>query len=343
MIEGTTMRPVTLLTLLTLTLAADVCGMTFYVAPGGSGSVCTQTEPCAEIATGGRKLQPGDTLYLRGGTYAQPIRPTDWGGASGTSYSQAITMAGYPGETAIVTGIVDFNWSSNLHYWILKDFTLDGTGRAQNDGTSEAFYAGASVHHVRLDNMTVQREPRGWPGIAINGACDACEVINSRIRGWEYGLYITGTNWLIHNNEIDHNEGYGVHIYDSGSSGVSGNTVSQNRVHDNGLTLAHGTNSAGILLSSGSNNRAMGNTVWNQGHAIAGIQLGRGVNQVTGNTIYSAQAPCIDEGPGSSGSTVQDNICHRTDGPAPGDPVLTGGPVAPALPIPRNLRLLSTH
>jgi len=336
------MHPRTLLTLLTLTLAADAWSATFYVAPGGSGSACTQAEPCAEIATAGRKLQAGDTLYLRSGTYNQPIRPTDWGGASGTSYSNAITITGYPGETATVTGVVDFTWASNLHHWILKDFTLDGTARAQAQRTSEAFYAGASVHHVRLDTMTVQREPRGWPGIAISGECDACEVINSRITGWEYGLYIRGTNWLIHNNEIDHQEGYGVHVYDSGSSRVSGNIVSQNRVHDNGLTLAHGTNSAGILLSSGSDNHATGNTVWGQGHALAGIQLGRGVNQVTGNTIYSPQAPCIDEGPGSSGSTVEGNTCHRTDGPAPGDPVLTGSPVAKALPTPSNLRLLRT-
>ena len=179
-------------------------------------------------------------------------------------------------------------------------------------------------------------------GVAFQGECDACEVINSRITGWEYGFYITGTNWLIHNNEIFGNEGYGVHIYNAGASNVSGNVVSQNRVHDNGRTLAHGTNSAGILLSSGSGNRATGNTVWGQGHAIAGIQLGTGVNEVTGNTIYSAQAPCIDEGPGSSGSTVQGNTCYRTDGPAPGDPVLAGGAVAKALPTPRNLRLLRT-
>ena len=81
-------------------------------------------------------------------------------------------------------------------------FYLDGTARAQANGTSEAFYAGASVHHVRLDNMTVRREPGGWPGQAISGECNACEVINSRISGWEYGFYIRGTNWLIHNNEI---------------------------------------------------------------------------------------------------------------------------------------------
>ena len=321
-----------------LALAGSAHARTYFVAPGGGGSACTKAQPCGAMATALGKMRAGDTLYLRGGTYAQTLRPTDYGGASGTSYSNAITIAGYPGETAIVTGVVDFNTTSGLHHWILKDFTLDGTAQAQANGTSGAFYAGASVHHVRLDNMTVRREPGGWPGQAISGECNACEVINSRISGWEYGFYIRGTNWLIHNNEIYGNEGYGVHIYDSGSSRVSGNKVSQNRVHDNGLTLAHGTNSAGILLSSGSDNRATGNTVWGQGHAIAGIQLGRGVNQVTGNTIYSPQAPCIDEGPGSSGSTVQGNTCHRTDGPAPGGPV---GPAPRALPAPTSLPILS--
>ena len=114
-----------------LALAGSAHAGTYFVAPGGSGSACTQAEPCAEIATGARKLQAGDTLYLRGGTYAQTLRPTDYGGASGTSYSHAITIAGYPGETAIVTGVVDFNTTSGLHHIILKDFTLDGTARAQ--------------------------------------------------------------------------------------------------------------------------------------------------------------------------------------------------------------------
>ena len=270
-------------------------------------------------------MAAGDTLQLRGGTYSQVLRPTDYTHPNGTDYgSGAVTVMGYPNETAILTHQIDFNWTSGLHHWIFKNFTFDGTSQAQANGTSEMFYGGQSVHHVRFDNVTARRDHITWPGdgvceacgVAFQGECDACEVINSRITGWEYGFYITGTNWKVDKNTIYDQEGYGVHIYNSNQTNVSGNVVSNNFVYDNGRTMAHHTTSAGIVVSSGSNNIVVNNVVSGQVNTIAGIQVGGNStnNQVLNNTVYGNNGPGIAIDAGANSAKVTNNLIYNNVG-----------------------------
>lgn len=300
-----------------------------YMAPGGSdGNSCEASKntatPKQNFSSAIPCMAAGDTLQLRGGTYNQRLQPTSYSShPNGTDYGAgAVTVMGYPGETAILTQVVDFSWDSGLHHWILKDFTIDGTAVAQATGDSGAFWAGQGVHHIRLDNLTIQRQLGGWIGIAISGqASDLIEIINSRISGFEYGFYMRGTNWLVDKNEIFNNEGYGVHVYDSGSTIVSGNIISNNYVHDNGQSLAHGTLSAGIVISHGTDNRAINNIVTGQGvqgNCLAGIQVG---NQSTNSKVYNNTI--VDNGacPGISinagdpvGTDIQNNLIFNNTG-----------------------------
>ncbi len=300
-----------------------------YMSPSGDDSRSCETSknpatPKQNFSSAIPCMQAGDTLQLRGGTYSQRLQPSSYSlHPDGTDYgSGAVTLMSYPGETAIITQVVDFSWDSNLHYWIFKDLTFDGTASAQANGTSEAFWFGQGVHHIRLDNITVQRQLGGWTGIAINGqASDRIEIINSRISGFEYAFYMRGTNWLVNNNEIYNNEGYGVHVYDSGSTIVSGNIISNNYIHDNGQSLAHGTLSAGITIGHGTDNRAINNIVTGQGiqgNCLAGIQIG---NQSTNHKIYNNTI--VDNGacPGISinagdpvGTDIQNNLIFNNTG-----------------------------
>ncbi len=59
----------------------------------------TQAAPWQTLAHGSAKLQPGDTLYLRAGTYYEHVEITCSGNAE-----QPITIAGYPGEIAVIDG-----------------------------------------------------------------------------------------------------------------------------------------------------------------------------------------------------------------------------------------------
>src|SRR5262245_1054959 len=81
---------------------------TYYVATTGSdANPGSQSQPFRTIDRGVSALQAGDTLYIRGGTY----NPGRFGKhasvplPSGTSWSNAVTIAGYPGETAIMHGV----------------------------------------------------------------------------------------------------------------------------------------------------------------------------------------------------------------------------------------------
>src|SRR5262245_57395700 len=55
--------------------------------------------PWKTLAHSLRRLKPGDTLYLRGGTYYERVALT----RSGTA-ERPITICGYPGELAILDG-----------------------------------------------------------------------------------------------------------------------------------------------------------------------------------------------------------------------------------------------
>src|SRR6266699_878074 len=76
----------------------------YYVAPtGNDANPGGQSQPFRTIKKGVSILQPGDTLYIRQGTYAEAIR-TSTGIPSGTSWSNAVTIAGYPNEKVTLTG-----------------------------------------------------------------------------------------------------------------------------------------------------------------------------------------------------------------------------------------------
>ena len=140
----------------TFTLTASAHAATYYVATNGSDSnFGTEAQPFGTIAKGMSVLRPGDTLYMRGGTYNEEIVDYRQTVPSGTSYSNAITIAGYPGETATLR-YIDLQTS---HYIIFKDFSIDN-GHAHT-GISLTFSAsdGSPANSfIRFQNLNVT----GW-------------------------------------------------------------------------------------------------------------------------------------------------------------------------------------
>lgn len=68
-------------------------------ARGDDNQAGTEQAPWKTLAFAVRRLQPGETLYLRGGIYYEKVGLTK----SGTA-EQPITIASYPGELAIIDG-----------------------------------------------------------------------------------------------------------------------------------------------------------------------------------------------------------------------------------------------
>src|SRR5678816_3330665 len=79
--------------------AVTVQAATYYVATTGDDAYAcatarTITTPLRTIAAGVACLNPGDTLYIRSGTWTEQI---DMNGKSGTA-GNYLTIAAYPGE-----------------------------------------------------------------------------------------------------------------------------------------------------------------------------------------------------------------------------------------------------
>ncbi|MGI9286894.1 MAG: hypothetical protein ACR2P1_16020, partial [Pseudomonadales bacterium] len=95
---------------------------TYYVSVrGDDGNPGSLAQPWQTVNYALTRLRPGDTLYLRGGTYYEQVEV----GVSGTA-SQPITIAGYAGEqTVIDSGFPEFQAPGN------SDWELVNGGRGE--------------------------------------------------------------------------------------------------------------------------------------------------------------------------------------------------------------------
>ena len=216
------MRSFVLLILASARLLAD----DLYVSPRGSDkNPGTLAQPLRTIAAATAKLQPGDTAWVRGGTYRERISFP----RSGTGPSNWISLRAYPGERPIV----------------------DGTRLPVPDDNAALLLIADRSHIVVsgfiFQNYVATRGDKTPCGLLITGECDNLEIRNNRVRNIRYrarngnafGIAVYGTSparpihrVLIDGNEIDHCK-----LGNSESLTLNGNVsecrVSNNRVHDN--------------------------------------------------------------------------------------------------------------
>ncbi len=296
----------------------DASPQTYYVSTTGSDrNAGTIAAPWLTISSAVAKLRAGDTLYIRGGTYTGTVNAIDSAVntvPSGTSWENAITIAGYPSETVTIRvgdGPGIRLTTSAPHYLIFQDFAVDMTGSSAAEGV----YLSSGAHHNRFQRLDISHA-RIF-GVAIstnNGNSPFNEVLDSRIHhnGLEgsaptegHGLYVFTSDNLFAGNEIFSNQGYGLHLYEnSGPMNVSRNIVRNNRFYDNGL---HGGTAYAIVVNWGAANQIYNNTIDGNPGGIL-IYTNSTNASVYDNTI-SNNKPL--EGVailGATGSVVKDNI-----------------------------------
>src|SRR5207247_6573532 len=109
-------------------LAQAVAGNVYYVATTGSDSNAgTLASAFRTVNKGVSVLTPGDTVFVRAGTYNEALESSTMPG--GTSWSAPITIAAYPGETVTLrptnsVRVIGF-YTANQKYIIVKGFILD--------------------------------------------------------------------------------------------------------------------------------------------------------------------------------------------------------------------------
>jgi len=313
---------------------------TFYVSPAGSdqneGSI---NAPWQTLRYAVARLRPGTTLYLRSGTYTGPANTIDSQSGtvpSGTSWSNAVTIAGYPGETATIQppnlSAIRLTFTAP-HYLVFQDFTIDLSNQVAGS-PDDAVYLSQGAHHNRFLRMTVQhtlnmcfqiaRTPEGVES-PFN------EIIDSTINTcWGYGIYNSTDDTLIKGNDFHDIGHYGVVSYGSR------NVIRNNRIHDTGQnraktsygivigSFAHPTksldclvynnliynNQGGIFLYSNSGNIGVYNNTIYDNLPFAGIamQYYFSGSTIRNNIVYANGADIVDYGGGTGVHTLDHNL-----------------------------------
>lgn len=215
-------------------------GNAWYVSPtGNDANPGTITLPFKTIAKAVSVVRPGDTIWLRGGTHGSTATITL--SPSGTAASP-ITLAGYPGEHAVVdfTGQAVASASRGFElpstYWYLKGF--------------EVMKAGDNCIHVSSSYNTFEQ-------LVIHDCQDTGLQIDNN------GAYNTVINTDSYHNYDTATNGGNADGIDAKLAVGPGNVFRGIRVYDNsddGVDLYEGANPVRIVNSwAFSNGWAAGN------------------------------------------------------------------------------------
>jgi Bacterial Ig-like domain (group 3)/Right handed beta helix region len=293
-------------------------GSVYYVAPAGSDfNLGTLGAPFLTINHGVSVLHPGDTLYIRGGTYAESLIDVI---PSGTSWPARVAIAAYPGERVTIQPPFGQDFAvrirgSNTAYVELDNLILDG----QNLNSTAVYIAATSAgspNHIRLQGCEIKNVNAGQ-GIELEdagGVVSDCEILRSTIHdigttNMMHGMYIQGSHNLMDGDTLYNIYGLGIQIHKEG--GVNGRDASFNIVRDcliHNCGLAGNRPSLGLFVGDG--NQAYNNVIY---AGYAGIVSDGGATNtlICNNTVYGCSTDGIRTGyddPVSTGILVENNI-----------------------------------
>lgn len=149
-----------LVALLAAPAAAVTRPTSYYLAPGGadtaSGSI---SHPWRSIYASLRKLRPGDTLWVRGGSYS--FSGVHYTSLAGTS-TKRILISAYPGETPVFSGTstpAAFLYFDGNASWItVRGLTVQGGGATSYGSSLLGFTDNA--HNIRIEKMRLKGSAR---------------------------------------------------------------------------------------------------------------------------------------------------------------------------------------
>jgi hypothetical protein len=215
-------------------------------------------------------VQPGDTIWLRGGTYKGSFSSTVAGKAGAP-----VVIRQFPGERAIIDGASSSKdtWNANAEYNLFWGFELTNsnplrvsastTGRIRPDVIANYAAHTKYINLVVHDGGVAMYTDAHFADVEIAG----CIFYNN---GWQepgnrghgHALYIKNyTGPLVARDNVVFNQyGYGIHAYTNANSGNLINITIEGNVSFNNGTLANRRSlSANILL--GGDGYAAGATI----------------------------------------------------------------------------------
>jgi len=245
---------------------AAVAVQGWFAAPTGSSDGDGSRRPWdlrTALLGGNGKVQPGDTVWLRGGTYtsASPVRST----LAGTA-SAPVVVRQYPGERAILdargatspTMRGDFLTVDGTHstFW---GFEVMDSDPDRSTGTRPNLVV-VNASHVKLINLIVHDGGIGFFTFAepVDIEIYGCLAYNN---GWQesafghgHGIYAKSASGPVYlrDNVLFNQFGYGIHVFTTvgGVDGLTNIHAAGNVSFNNGAVSADPANSpnANILF-----------------------------------------------------------------------------------------------
>jgi len=232
----------------------------YYVATngtsGGDGSTDNPWDMPTALSGASGAIQPGDTIWVRGGTYFAPFTSTLNGNASAS-----IIVRAYPGERAIIDGKdVPSNGTEILtvdgSYTVFWGLEIINSATQRTDTRHSGVYL-RNAQNVKLVNLIIHDT-----GMGVFGEPDArnCEVYGAIIYngGWQtatrsngHAMYMKGDaagSKIIRNNIMFDMFGLGFHAYADAGTGPIDNITLEGNIIFNAGTLSDIYTSSNILF-----------------------------------------------------------------------------------------------
>ena len=294
---------------------ATSTGRYYYASPSGSskGNGSIQSPWDLQTALYHDPIQPGDTLWLRGGTY----NGTYTGRLTGSS-TRPVIVRQYPGERAIIDGgnsqgaPIFTAKGTYTWYWGFEIMSSDPTRYTTEEGSSpiaisrgEGILVDQSQPHpgLKFINMIIHDARQGisfWKEASDSEAYGCLIYYNgwdAPDRGHGHGIYAQNENGvkLITDNILFSGFSHGIHIFGSASAFLDNFDIEGNT-----------TFNAGSLSASGGRNLLLG------GNGVAHNPI------LKDNLMYRSAHSGDDFNLGYSGgcanATVSDNyVANTTD------------------------------
>jgi hypothetical protein len=296
-------------------------GKTYYVAPNGGGSACSQAFPCREISAPLEHTQPGDVVLVADGTYAS----FSVAGISGTAAAPIVIYAQGSAANVSPGGDRDSILVENSFY-----VTLDGLNAG---GAERAGLAVICSNHVAIRNGRYLANHKWgiFSGFADDLVLEHNEAGGSKV---EHGIYVSNSadRPIIRANLSHDNAGCGIQINADVSTtpeatcawkragGVvdgicTGAVVEDNVLYGNGSRGGAGINLDGVQDSIVRNNLLFENHASGIANFDERGAAGPKGMEIVGNTVVQAAGArngllfLATTGP----SRVRDNILYHPD------------------------------
>ena len=213
----------------------------YFAAPSGSsrasGSESNPWDLTTALSGGGGRIQPGDTIWLRAGTYAGSFTSTLSG-----SRTAPIIVRQYPGERATIDGSIRVE-GRNVWFW---GFEVGNT----DVGTQDITGIDSHCPGCRFINLVIHDHSGNGLGMWAEGPDQEAYgniLYNNGFRGQSadhsahgiYGQNRTGTQ-IIRDNVLFNQFGYGVHIYGSNQAALNNYIIDGNTAFNNGVGQGFG-------------------------------------------------------------------------------------------------------